>query len=398
MFGACKKPITLDVTPKLCYPELVLFAHRHYKSSKLGGFSIFFSKQDVERSSKYLGVPIFSYCELQKVTNNFDPSKELGEGGFGTVYRGKLGDGREVAVKRLYERNCKRMEQFVNEIKILTRLRHRNLVTLYGCSSRNSSSLLLVYEYIPNGTLADHLHGERAKHKSLTWPIRINIAIQTANALAYLHASDIIHRDVKTANILLDHNFAVKVADFGLSRLFPIDVTHVSTMPQGTPGYFDPEYYESYKLTDRSDVYSFGVVLAELISSMPAVDMDRDSHEINLANYAMNRILASTYDALVDPSLGFGTDTEVTRMTTSVAELAFRCLQPRKDMRPTMFDVLETLLEIQGGHGMKDEIGFTKCPLSPDTEEILLKTKFPTLPNSVTDKWICGTSTSCNSV
>ncbi|XP_031111861.1 LEAF RUST 10 DISEASE-RESISTANCE LOCUS RECEPTOR-LIKE PROTEIN KINASE-like 1.1 [Ipomoea triloba] len=376
----------------------VILVLRHCNSTKIGGFPIFFLNQSIERENNYFGVDVFSYSELQKVTNNFDSSKELGNGGFGTVYHGKLRDGREVAVKRLYEQNCKRAEQFINEIEILTRLRHRNLVTLYGCSSRNSRPLLLVYEYIPNGTLADHLHGKRAKDRSLPWPIRMNIAIETANALAYLHASDIIHRDVKTANILLDHNFAVKVADFGLSRLFPIDVTHVSTMPQGTPGYFDPEYYESYKLTDKSDVYSFGVVLVELVSSLPAVDMDRDSHEINLANYAMNRILASAFDALVDPCLGFGTDTEVTRMTTLVAELAFRCLQPRKDMRPTMFDVLETLLEIQGGHGIKDEIGFTKYPLSPDTEEILLKNKFPTSPNSLTEKWICSTSTASNSV
>uniref|UniRef100_A0A0V0IUM5 Putative ovule protein n=1 Tax=Solanum chacoense TaxID=4108 RepID=A0A0V0IUM5_SOLCH len=161
---------------------------------------------------------------------------------FGTVYYGKLKDGREVAVKRLYEHNCKRMQQFVNEIEILTRLRHNNLVTLYGCTSRRSRELLLVYEFIPNGTLADHLHGDRVKDGSLTWLVRMNIAIETAGALAYLHASDVIHCDVKTNNILLDHNFNVKVADFGISRLFPNDVTHISTAPRGTPGYIDPKY------------------------------------------------------------------------------------------------------------------------------------------------------------
>ncbi|CAH9148942.1 unnamed protein product [Cuscuta epithymum] len=239
------------------------------------------------------------------------------------------------------------MEQFRNEIEILTCLRHPNLVTLYGCTSRLSRELL-VYEYIPNGTVADHLHGERVKDGSLTWPIRMSIAVEAAGALAYLHASGIIHRDVKTSNILLDENFCVKVADFGLSRHFPNNVSHVSTAPQGTPGYVDPEYHEFYQLTDKSDVYSFGVVLIELISSMPAVDISRHRHEINLSNLAMNRIIRHAFNELIDPFLRFETDAEILRMTTSVAELAFRCLQPEKDMRPTMDDILETLKEIQG--------------------------------------------------
>ncbi|KAK0574657.1 hypothetical protein LWI29_026817 [Acer saccharum] len=183
------------------------------------------SKSDLEAASAYFGVPVFSYSELAEATNNFNHEKELGDGGFGTVYYGKLRDGREVAVKRLYEHNYRRVEQFMNEIKILTRLPHKNLVSHYGCTSRHSQGLLLVYEFIPNGTIADHLHGDRVNPCLLTWPIRMNIAIETASALAYLYASDIIHRDVKTNNILLDNNFCVKVADFGLSRLFPSDVT-----------------------------------------------------------------------------------------------------------------------------------------------------------------------------
>ena len=166
----------------------------------------------------------------------------------------------------------------MTEIQILTRLRHKNLVTLYGCSSLytlRSHELLLVYEYIPNFTIAYHLFGEVTKAYLLPWPTRMKIAIETASALAYLHASDIIHRDVKTSNILLDDNFCVKVADFGLSRLFPNNATHVSTAPQGTPGYVDPEYQQNCQLTSKSDVYSFGVVLVELISSMRAIDITR---------------------------------------------------------------------------------------------------------------------------
>ncbi|KAI9120181.1 hypothetical protein K1719_008829 [Acacia pycnantha] len=152
----------------------------------------------LESRNIYFGVPVFSYDELEEATNRFDQSKELGSGGFGIVYHGKLKDGREVAVKRLFERNCKRVQQFINEVKILTRLRHRNLVSLYGCTSRASQELLLVYEYISNGTLGSHLHGNLAKPGSLPWPVRMRIAIETANALSYLHACDIIHRDVKS--------------------------------------------------------------------------------------------------------------------------------------------------------------------------------------------------------
>ncbi|KAL3336780.1 hypothetical protein AABB24_029449 [Solanum stoloniferum] len=367
------------------------------------------STQSYELDSGFFGVPVFSYAELQHATMNFDSSRELGDGGYGTVYYGKLQDGREVAVKRLYDHNARRKEQFVTEIEILTRLRHKNLVTLYGCTSKLSDQLLLVYEYVPNGTIADHLHGHKVKDGSLTWPIRMKIAIEAATALACLHASDIIHRDVKSNNILLDQNFCVKVGDFGLSRLHPTDISHISTAPQGTPGYVDPKYHECYQLTDKSDVYSFGVVLVELLSSMPAVDFSRRNEEINLSNYAINRILRCAFNELIDPSLGFQSDAEVRRMTTSVAEISFRCLQHDKDMRPTMVEVLETLQEIQNGEFKHDKKidcdGNTKesvqVPLSPESEvDVLLKklnNKFPTSPVSVTQVWISDSSTSTTS-
>ncbi|XP_021753129.1 LEAF RUST 10 DISEASE-RESISTANCE LOCUS RECEPTOR-LIKE PROTEIN KINASE-like 1.1 isoform X1 [Chenopodium quinoa] len=303
-------------------------------------------KTNLEGSKVYFTVPVFSYSELEEATKNFDPSNELGDGGFGTVYYGKLKDRREVAVKRLYERNCRQIELYMNEIEILACLRHQNLVTLYGCTSRRSRELLLVYEYVPNGTVADHLVGDQAMCATLTWPVRMRIAIETATALSYLHASDVIHRDVKTQNILLDNNFSVKVADFGLSRLFPMDVTHISTAPQGTPGYLDPEYHQCYQLTDKSDVYSFGVVLVELISSMPAVDLTRKEDEINLSYYAMKRIQCCAFDDLVDKRLGFDSNYKVKRMITLVAELAFQCLQHKKEFRPSMDEVLETLRRI----------------------------------------------------
>ncbi|XP_042510792.1 LEAF RUST 10 DISEASE-RESISTANCE LOCUS RECEPTOR-LIKE PROTEIN KINASE-like 1.1 isoform X5 [Macadamia integrifolia] len=348
------------------------------------------SMKDLEKGSTYFGVHVFTYAELEEATNNFNSNKELGDGGFGTVYHGKLRDGREVAVKRLYENNYRRVEQFMNEVEILNRLRHQNLVTLYGCTSRHSRELLLVYEYIPNGTVADHLHGDRAEAGSLTWPTRMSIAIETASALAYLHASDVIHRDVKTTNILLDSNFGVKVADFGLSRLFPNDVTHVSTAPQGTPGYVDPEYHQCYQLTDKSDVYSFGVVLVELISSKPAVDMNRHHNEINLANMAISKIQNQALHELVDTSLGYESDYAVKMMTTSVAELAFRCLQLEKEMRPSMDEVLETLKGID-----KEDYKVEKADLVIQKDNVgLLKSIDPPFsPDSVTDKWVSRSTT-----
>nr|GEW74642.1 leaf rust 10 disease-resistance locus receptor-like protein kinase-like 1.1 [Tanacetum cinerariifolium] len=287
------KQISLPISHWIClHPHAVFFVFiiwRRCKGNPFTNASLKNKTPDLE-DSLCCGVSIFSYTELKEATGNFSPSHELGDGGFKAVYYGKLQDGREVAVKRLYEHNYKRAQQFINEEEILTRLRHPNLVVLYGCTSQQSHELLIVYEYIPNGTIADHLHREQAKPTLLTWPIRMKIAIKTASALVYLHASEIIHRDVKTNNILLDHSFSVKLADFGLSRLVPNNATHVSTAPQGTPGYLDPQYHQRYQLIDKSDVYRFGVVLIELISSMVAVDLNRSQDEVSLANLALNRI------------------------------------------------------------------------------------------------------------
>lgn len=270
----------------------------------------------------------------------------------------------------------------MNEIEILTRLRHQHLVTLYGCTSRRSQELLLVYEYIPNGTVADHLNGKRAKSGWLSWPIRLNIAVETADALAYLHKSDIIHRDVKTTNLLLDNDFHVKVADFGLSRLFPNNVTHVSTAPQGTPGYVDPEYYQCYQLTEKSDIYSFGVVLIELISSLQAVDTNRHRHDINLSSMAVNKIQNHALHELVDTSLGFETNSNVRRTVTLVAELAFRCLQQERDIRPSMEEVVEALRAIQKEDSNAHMVDIVDLPADEDAG--LLKGSIsPTSPDSV---------------
>ncbi|XP_038894040.1 LEAF RUST 10 DISEASE-RESISTANCE LOCUS RECEPTOR-LIKE PROTEIN KINASE-like 1.2 isoform X2 [Benincasa hispida] len=348
------------------------------------------STKELEKGENDMGLPLFSYEELEKATDRFNPAKELGDGGFGTVYYGKLPDGREVAVKRLFENNYRRVEHFMNEVEILTRLRHPHLVTLYGCTSRHCRELLLVYEFIPNGTVADHLHGNRAKPGELPWHTRLKIAIDTASALAFLHASETIHRDVKTTNILLDNNYNVKVADFGLSRLFPTQATHVSTAPQGTPGYVDPEYHECYQLTNKSDVFSFGVVLVELISSKPAVDITRHRHEINLWTMAINKIRNDELHDFVDSSLGFETDETVRDMICAVAELAFRCLQSVKDTRPSMLEALEILKNIESrssGRGKED------IDISGEDDMLLKDGLVPESPDSVVVPWMSKSST-----
>jgi len=332
------------------------------------------ARDDSEFDQAEMGdLPLFSYRELEQATNYFDEERELGGGGYGKVYLGKLRDGRSIAVKRFHENNGNRFKQFVNEVKILSSVRHCNLVRLFGCC-KERENLLLVCEYVPNGTLFDHLHGEQRGKNGLRWDDRLKIALETASALAYLHFDNhppIFHRDVKSTNILLDENLGVKIADFGLSRLMPLEASHVSTSPQGTPGYVDPDYNHFYQLTDKSDVYSFGVVLIEIISGKKAVDELRDGKEISLAHLATTKIQTGVLQELVDPDLEFESDPVVNEMITSVAELAFLCLSAEKDDRPCMLEVVTQLHRIkQLGYGCLNcrNIASMGGMIKPDSE------------------------------
>ncbi|XP_059072409.1 LEAF RUST 10 DISEASE-RESISTANCE LOCUS RECEPTOR-LIKE PROTEIN KINASE-like 1.2 [Cryptomeria japonica] len=336
-------------------------------------------------------LPIFSFEELQQATDFFDEKNELGDGGFGAVYLGKLIDGRMVAVKKLYQQNSRRIDQFVNEVEIFANMNHPNLVRLYGCTEPNSPVLLLVYEFLPNGTLADHLHGSRKRPNGLPWGVRLNIAIDTAQALAYLHSINppVFHRDVKSTNILLDEYFRAKVADFGLSRLVPVDVSHVTTAPQGTPGYVDPEYHECFQLTEKSDVYSFGVVLVELISAKLAVDVTRKRNEISLAIMAVNKIKIGALQELVDPDLGIEANPEVKDMVSAVAELAFNCLANNRDIRPDMREVtsrLEQIKELHIKYLQEQPHSFSKQSIKSNGVAL------PPSPTSVQERWPSITS------
>jgi serine/threonine protein kinase len=270
-------------------------------------------------------------------------------------------------------------------------LNHPRVVRLYGCAYEDSPELLLVYEFVPNGTLADHLHGHRRGPKGLPWDTRLNIAIQTAQALAFLHSLDppIFHRDVKSSNILLDEDFNVKVADFGLCRLVPDNASHVTTAPQGTPGYVDPEYHQCYQLTEKSDVYSFGVVLVEIISGKLAVDINRNRREINLANMAITKIQEGALHELVDQQLEIEMNQKMKVMVSAAAELAFRCLVSERDDRPHMNEVVAQLEQIRQSWVTSTAPGEQWGSFS----NIKQTTTEPVSPISVQDKWPSISST-----
>ncbi|KAI3460677.1 hypothetical protein Pfo_017340 [Paulownia fortunei] len=288
---------------------------------------------------------IYKEEELKEATNNFDESNKIGEGGFGRVYKGILGN-EVIAVKKsklLDHTNIDHRTQidlFINELVVLSKINHKKAVKLLGCCLETEVPIL-VYEYIDNKTLSYHLHGDgRSEKTSLPWDTRLSIAAETAGVLSYLHSAaspPIIHRDIKPANILLDKNFSVKVSDFGASRLIPLDQTEVhSLVVQATKGYLDPEFLQTGQLTEQSDVYSFGVVLAELLTGRRAWCSDRPLEERNLANHFLSKIKEKSWLETFESSI---VGEEHFEELKSVAMLAKRCLSMMWDDRPTMRDV-----------------------------------------------------------
>lgn len=289
---------------------------------------------------------VFTGKEIKKATNNFSKDRMLGSGGYGEVYKGILGDGTVVAVKCAKLGNTKGTDQVLNEVRILCQVNHKSLVGLLGCCVELQQPIM-VYEYIPNGTLLDHLDGRKpGGYTQLSWRRRLEIARDTAEGLAYLHFSavpPIYHRDVKSSNILLDEKLNAKVSDFGLSRLAHTDMSHISTCAQGTLGYLDPEYYKKYQLTDKSDVYSFGVVLLELLTSQKAIDFTRAEDDVNLAVYVQRMMDEERLMEAIDPSLKENITPLEVDTIKALAFLAASCLEDRRQNRPSMKEVAEEI-------------------------------------------------------
>ncbi|KAL5211712.1 hypothetical protein ABZP36_022559 [Zizania latifolia] len=293
------------------------------------------------KSNQGLSFTIFTKEELEEATNKFDERNVLGKGGSGTVYKGTLKDSRAVAIKRCKLIDERQKKEFGKEMLILSQINHRNIVKLHGCCLEVEVPML-VYQFIPNGTLYQLIHGRRHGPR-VSFATRLKIAHEAAEALAYLHSwasPPVIHGDVKSPNILIDENYTVKVSDFGASALAPTDEAQFVTFVQGTCGYLDPEYMQTCKLTDKSDVYSFGVVLLELLTCRKALNLQALEEEKNLSSHFLQALSENRLEDILDTQIQSEQSIE---LIEQVAELAKQCLEMSSEKRPSMRQVAEEL-------------------------------------------------------
>ncbi|KAF7063906.1 hypothetical protein CFC21_070370 [Triticum aestivum] len=310
------------------------------------------SPRDRERSNLFENRQ-FSYKELKLITANF--KEEIGRGGFGAVFLGYLENGSPVAVKIRSKTSSQGDREFLSEAQHLSRVHHRNLVSLIGYC-KDKKQLALVYEYMHGGDLEDRLRGEVSVATPLSWHRRLKIALDSAHGLEYLHRScqpPLIHRDVKTKNILLSADLDAKISDFGLTKVFADEfMTHITTQPAGTLGYLDPEYYNTSRLSEKSDVYSFGVVLLEVITGQSPAVAITDTESIHIAQWVRQKLSEGNIESIADSKMGRECDVN---SVWKVTELALQCKEQPSRERPTMTDVVAELkecLELEVSRGM----------------------------------------------
>ncbi|CAF1920252.1 BnaC02g36510D [Brassica napus] len=291
----------------------------------------------------------FSYLQLATATNNFSLDARIGQGGFGDVYKGKLeidGQLKDVAVKMLGRSSIQGNREFIVEVLMLSILRNKNLVKLYGyCCEGDQRSL--VYEYMPLGSVEDNIHNIRSVQEVLDLSTRMKIALGAAKGLAYLHNESqpiVIYRDMKTANILLDHGFEPKLSDFGLAKIGPNEgMSHVTTRVMGTLGYCAPEYAATGKLTLKSDIYSFGVVLLELITGRKPIGDSTMGAERLLVRWALPYFRSLNIRRIADPRLAIQGDPYLEEAVRRAVQLAYMCLRDQAKARPTIREIVEAL-------------------------------------------------------
>ncbi|KAL6126219.1 hypothetical protein ACLB2K_074270 [Fragaria x ananassa] len=284
----------------------------------------------------------YTLRELEAATNGLCEENVIGEGGYGIVYSGILSDGTEVAVKNLLNNRGQAEKEFKVEVEVIGRVRHKNLVRLLGYCVEGAYRML-VYEYVDNGNLDQWLHGDVGEVSPLTWDIRMNIILGTAKGLAYLHEGlepKVVHRDVKSSNILVDRQWHPKVSDFGLAKLLCSENSYVTTRVMGTFGYVAPEYACTGMLNEKSDVYSFGILIMEIISGRSPVDYGRPQGEVNLVEWLKNMVGNRKAEEVVDPKLP---EMPASKALKRALLVALRCVDPDATKRPKMGHVIHML-------------------------------------------------------
>ncbi|OWM78769.1 probable receptor-like protein kinase At2g42960 [Punica granatum] len=315
---------------------------RHHSTLSCGGLAM---------ASPLIGLPEISHLgwghwftlrDLEVATNRFSAENVIGEGGYGVVYRGRLINGTEVAVKKLLNNLGQAEKEFRAEVEAIGHVRHKNLVRLLGYCIEGVHRML-VYEYVNNGNLDQWLHGGMRQHGSLTWEARMKVILGTAKALAYLHEGiepKVVHRDIKSSNILIDEEFNAKVSDFGLAKVLGTNESHIATRVMGTFGYVAPEYANTGLLNEKSDVYSFGVLLLEAITGRDPVDYARPANEVNLVEWLKMMVGTKRAEEVVDLNIEVKPPTRALKRALVVA---VRCIDPEWDQRPRMTQVVRML-------------------------------------------------------